>query len=368
MDIPFLDLKAVNARHREALRLAFDRVLDSGWYILGEEVEAFEADFAAFCGVKHCIGVGNGLEALHLVLRAWGVRDGDEVIVPSNTYVATWLAVTYAGARPVPVEPDPKTFNLDPDRVEAAITPRTRAILPVHLYGHPADMDPIMDIARRRGLMVLDDAAQAQGARYKGRRVGSLGHAAGFSFYPGKNLGALGDGGAVTTDDPDLADKVRVLRNYGSRVKYHNEVVGFNSRLDEVQAAFLRVKLKQLDVENESRRKIVARYDEAFRGLPLVRPKAAQWAEHIWHLYVVLSPARDALQAALRERGIATLIHYPIPPHMQPAYSELGLAKGSFPQAESMARETLSLPLWPYMPEEMQSALIGAVKEAAENE
>ncbi len=363
--LPFLDLKRINARHRDALRAAFDRVLDSGWYILGKEVEAFEAEFATFCGVKHCVGVGNGLEALHLVLRAWGIGDGDEVIVPSNTYIATWLAVTYAGARPVPVEPDPKTFNLDPDRIEAAVTSRTRAILPVHLYGHPADMDPIMEIARRRGLKVLEDAAQAQGARYKGMRAGSLGHAAGFSFYPGKNLGALGDAGAVTTDDLELADKVRVLRNYGSRVKYHNDVAGFNSRLDEIQAALLSVKLKSLDNENESRRQIVTRYDAAFRDLPLVRPQAAQWAEHIWHVYVVRVARRDSLLTALKTQGVGTLIHYPVPPHLQPAYRDLGIGVGSLPVAEAMAGDVLSLPLWPEMPQEAQDAVIAAVREAA---
>lgn len=361
--IPFLDLKSINARHRDALLTVFDRVVDSGWYILGEEVEAFEREFAAYCGVKHCIGVGNGLEAMHLVLRSWGIGAGDEVIVPSNTYIATWLAVTYAGATPVPVEPDPKTFTIDPERIAAAITSRTRAILPVHLYGHPADMDPICEIARRHGLKVLEDAAQAQGTRYKGRRTGSLCDAGAFSFYPGKNLGALGDAGAVTTDDDALADQIQMLRNYGSVRKYHNDAKGFNSRLDEVQAALLRVKLPHLDAENASRREMVARYDEAFRDLPLLRPAAAQWAEHIWHVYVVRVAGRDGFAEALKALGVGSLVHYPVAPHMQPAYRDLDIAPGSQPIAEAMADEVLSLPLWPFMPQQTQDAVIAAVKQ-----
>lgn len=365
MKIPFVDLKSVNARHRQELRAAFDRVLSSGWYILGEEVAAFETEFARYCGSQHCVGVGNGLEAMHLVLRAWGVGAGDEVIVPSNTYIATWLAVSYCGATPVPVEPDAKTFNLDPERIEAAITPRTRVILPVHLYGHPADMDPIMKIAEARKLLVLEDAAQAHGTRYKGRRTGALGHAAAFSFYPGKNLGTLGDAGAVTTDDAGLADKIRMLRNYGSRVKYHNDVAGYNSRLDELQAALLRVKLKHLDQENESRRAVAARYSEGLWGLCLNLPQTAQWAEHIWHLYVVRCPMRNALQQALEKRGIGTLIHYPVAPHRQPAYAHLGMGPGTLPIVETMAGDVLSLPIWPDMPVEMQNAVIAVIREVA---
>jgi len=266
--VPFLDLKAPHIELRAELEAAQDRVINSGWLILGQEVAAFEREFAAYCEAEHCIGVGNGLEALHLILRAFGIGAGHEVIVPSNTYIATWLAVTQAGATPIPVEPDERTYNLDPARIEAAITPRTKAILPVHLYGQPADMDPINAIAARHGLKVIEDAAQAHGARYKGRRTGGLGHAAGFSFYPGKNLGALGDGGAVVTNDSQLADTLRVLRNYGSRVKYHNEVQGYNSRLDELQAAFLREKLKRLDDWNARRQAIAARYLAHLSPLP----------------------------------------------------------------------------------------------------
>jgi len=297
--------------------------------------------------------VGDGLEALHLTLRAMNVGSGDEVIVPANTYIATWLAVSYAGAKPVPVEPDEKTYNLDPGRIEAAVTARTKAIIPVHLYGQPADMDPINEIAERYGLKVIEDAAQAHGARYKGRRVGSLGHAAAFSFYPSKNLGALGDGGAVVTSDSALAEKVRVLRNYGSRVKYHNEVKGFNSRLDELQAALLRVKLAKLDEWNAQRGLIAAQYSCELREVKgLVLPHVPEWAQPVWHLYVVRHHGRDALQQHLQAAGVGTLIHYPVPPHLSPAYSELACGPGAFPTTERLANEALSLPMFPTMSEE----------------
>lgn len=362
--IPFLDLKSINLRQQEQLHSALVRVLESGWYILGKETESFEKEFAAYCGVKYCIGVGNGLEALHLVLRAWGIGQGDEVIVPSNTYIATWLAVSYAGARPIPVEPDAGSYNLDADRVEAAITPRTRAVIPVHLYGQPADMAPIMAIAKTHDLKVLEDAAQAHGARCEARRTGGLGHAAGFSFYPGKNLGALGDGGAVTTNDDALADSVRVLRNYGSRIKYHNEVKGFNSRLDELQAAFLRAKLKVLDEANQARAHIARRYRDGLQGLPeLVLPFVPVWADPVWHLFVIRHPRRDRLAQALSESGIGTMIHYPIPPHRQPAYAELGLGEGSLPISEAIHREVLSLPTWPGMTDEQVDNVIDAVRQ-----
>jgi dTDP-4-amino-4,6-dideoxygalactose transaminase len=361
LSIPFLDLKAINLRYREELHAALERVFDSGWFILGREVEAFERQFAACCGVAHCIGVGNGLEALHLVLRAWGIGAGDEVLVPSNTYIATWLAVSYAGALPVPVEPDAGTCNIDPARIEAAITPRTRAIIPVHLYGQPAQMDAIMVIAERHGLRVLEDAAQAHGARFKGRMTGGLGHAAGFSFYPGKNLGALGDAGAVTTNDPVLAERVRLLRNYGSRVKYHNEVRGFNSRLDELQAAFLLVKLAHLDADNARRRQIAALYSEGLAGCALRLPVVAEGAEPVWHLYVVRAQERDALQGRLESLGIGTLIHYPIPPHQQPAYA--GGPGASYPLAEQMAREVISLPMGPHLSDEQVACVIRACRE-----
>lgn len=362
MTVSFLDLKSINLRLRDELHDAFDRVLQSGWVILGKELDAFEQEFAAYCNVTHCIGVGNGLEALHLVLRAWDIGAGDEVIVPSNTYIATWLAVSYAGATPVPVEPDPQTHNIDPQRIEAAITPRTKAILPVHLYGQPADMDPILAIAGKHGLKVLEDAAQGHGAEYKGRKTGGLGHAAGFSFYPGKNLGALGDAGAVTTNDDQLASRIRSLRNYGSKVKYVNDEKGFNSRLDELQAAFLRVKLKHLDTDNQSRKQLATFYLQALQGSGFVLPHVPQWAEPVWHLFVMRSQQRDALQKKLKESGIDTLIHYPIPPHRQQAYREL--AAHQLPLADQLSREVLSLPLTPHMDRQHQRDVLNAISKS----
>lgn len=348
--IKFLDLQSINMEFSRELQEAFARTLDSGWYILGKEVEAFEAEFAHYSDVKHCIGVGNGLDALHLILSAYGIGAGDEVIVPSNTYIATWLAASYVGAVPVPVEPDQLTCNLDPSRVEAAITPRTKAIMAVHLYGQPADMDPLIAICQKYNLKLIEDAAQAHGATYRGRRVGGLGDAAGFSFYPGKNLGALGDGGAVTTNDDELADRIRVLRNYGSRIKYHNELKGFNSRLDELQAALLRVKLTRLDAQNVRRREIAVAYLEGLKGLEgFDLPFVPEWANPVWHLFVIRHPRRDALQAWLLSQGISTMIHYPIPPHLQGAYKELGLRSGDLPIAERIHAEVLSLPLDPTM-------------------
>ncbi len=359
MNVPFLDLKSINGEFRDEFHAALDRVLDSGWLVLGQEVDAFEREFAAYCGVDHCIGVGNGLDALHLVLRAWGVGPGDEVIVPSNTFIATWLAVSYAGATPIPVEPDGSTtYNIDPERIEAAITQRTKAIIPVHLYGQPADMDPIMEIANRYGIKVLEDAAQAHGARYRGRCAGGLGHAAGFSFYPGKNLGALGDGGAVTTNDPELADRMRVLRNYGSRIKYQNEVKGFNSRLDEIQAAFLRAKLQMLDKDNARRREIAAMYRSGLEGHEIELPLVPAWADPVWHLYVVRSSRRDALQQRLDAAGVGSLIHYPIPPHMQGAYRDEFSSWSGSGMAEQLANEVLSLPIGPHLTDEQVNIVI----------
>lgn len=363
MNIPFLDLKAPHEELREELHAAFTRVLDSGWYIQGEELAKFEQEFAAYCGAQHCIGVANGLDALHLILRAYGIGPGDEVIVPSNTFIATWLAVSHAGARPVPAEPDDANFNIDPARIEQAITSRTRAIIPVHLYGQPADMDAINDIAARHGLKVIEDAAQAHGARYKGRRTGALGDAAGFSFYPGKNLGALGDGGAVTTNDPVLAERIRMLGNYGSRTKYRNELQGFNSRLDEMQAAFLREKLVWLDEWNARRARIAAVYQECLHGSSLCLPAVPHWAEPVWHLYVVRSKQRDALQAHLATRGIGSLVHYPIPPHLQGAYAADGWSEGAWPLSERMHREVLSLPMGPSMSVDAAEAVAGAILE-----
>ena len=348
-NIPFLNLKAPYQELQAELDEAYQRVMTSGWYILGQEGEAFEQEFAAYCGAKHCIGVGNGLEALHLILRAYGIGAGDEVIVPANTYIATWLAVSYAGAQPVPVEPEERTYNLDPALIETAITPKTKAILVVHLYGQPADMDAIQALGRKYGLKVIEDAAQAHGAVYQGKRAGSLADAAGWSFYPGKNLGALGDAGAITTDDDDLADNLRMLRNYGSKVKYHNLAKGFNSRLDEFQASFLRVKLKYLDEWNARRAHLASLHCELLANTGLVLPVVPADRKAVWHLFVVRTPEREALQEYLQANGIGTLIHYPVPPHLQPAYQELGLLEGSFPITERIHNEVLSLPMGPHL-------------------
>lgn len=345
--IPFLDLGRLHQSIREPLDAAYHRVMDAGWFIMGPELDAFEAEFAQYCEVKHCIGVGNGLEALHLLLHAYGISQGDEIIVPSNTFIATWLAVTQCGATPVPVEPSIRTHNIDPSLIASAITNRTRAIMPVHLYGQPADMDPIRALAAEHGLIVIEDAAQAQGARYKGRRVGSLGHSAATSFYPGKNLGALGDGGAVLTNDDAIADKIRQLRNYGSKVKYQHDLVGYNSRLDEMQAAFLRAKLPVLDEWNARRREIAAQYATLLVGSDVELPLAPEYAEPVWHLYVIRSKQRDALKAHLEQQGISTVIHYPIPPHRQACY--LGAQGHKLPIAEILAEEVLSLPMSPAM-------------------
>ncbi len=363
--IEFLDLRRINAAHEPAIRAAADRVLASGWYVLGAENEAFEAEFAAYCEAPHCVAVANGLDALHLVLRAWGVGPGDEVIVPSHTFIATWLAATQAGATLVPVEPDARTGNLDPARLEAAITPRTKAIVPVHLYGQPADMTPIMAVAERHGLKVLEDAAQAHGARHRGRRTGSLGHAAAFSFYPGKNLGALGDGGAIVTADAALAAKLRELRNYGSAVKYRHDLQGVNSRLDELQAAVLRAKLPHLDTENAHRRGFAARLTAALQGLPIGLPAVQAGNEPVWHLYVIRTPARDALQAALKARGVASLVHYPTACHRQRAYA--GTAWPALPAAEAWAREVLSLPIGPHLALDDAERIAAAVRGALQD-
>ncbi|MGC9977153.1 MAG: DegT/DnrJ/EryC1/StrS family aminotransferase [Syntrophales bacterium] len=359
--IPFLDLKALYLELKEELDAAYFRVMESGSYILGKELEAFEREFADYCNVKHCIGVGNGLDALHLILRAMEIGPGDEVIVPANTFIATWLAVTYAGATPVPVEPDEKTYNIDPYRIEEAITPRTRAILPVHLYGQPAHMDAILDIARRHGLNVIEDAAQAHGARYKGERTGGLGDAGGFSFYPGKNLGALGDGGAVTTNDDRLGELIRSLRNYGSYQKYVHDLLGYNSRLDELQAAFLRVKLKYLDTWNERRCWVAKQYTETLKSSKLILPYVPEYANPVWHLYVICTEERDKFQKHLTDKGIGTLIHYPIPPHLQKAYINLGYNSIDFPLAEKLAKHVLSLPMRPHISDEQIAVIIDAI-------
>ena len=360
--IPFLDLRAGYDELRPEIDAAIARVLDSGMYILGEEVAAFEREYAAYCGCKHAIGVANGLDALHLALRAMGVGPGDEVIVPSNTYIATWLAVSQCGATPVPVEPVEGTSNLDPALVEAAVTSRTKAILPVHLYGQPADLDPILAIAARHGLRVLEDGAQAQGARYKGRRVGGHGDAVAWSFYPGKNLGAYGDAGAITTNDDALAEQLRVLRNYGSRVKYVNEIQGYNSRLDPIQAAVLRVKLKHLDAWNARRGAVARRYLDELRDTALTLPHVPEWAEPAWHLFVIRHPQRDLLQQKLTAAGIGTLIHYPIPPHRQQAYARAGFATDNFPIASRIADTVLSLPMGPHLAQDDVAGVTEAIK------
>lgn len=386
MTIPFLDVRAAYLELKPEIDDAVARVLNSGRYIMGEEVEAFEAEWAEFCQVRYAVGVANGLDALHLALRALGVGQGDEVIVPSNTYIATWLAVSQCGARPVPVEPDARTYNINPLRIEEAITPATRVIMPVHLYGQPADLDPILAIARKYGLRVVEDAAQAHGARYKSKRIGAHGDIVSWSFYPGKNLGALGDGGAITTNDPEIADRIRVLRNYGSRVKYENEVQGFNSRLDPMQAAVLRVKLRVLDEWNSRRNAIATEYFKRLKrvakhedlhqpattsgsdvgevcpirlcnnGLAqssnkkstLVLPFVPKWADPVWHLFVVRDPKRDHLQQRLAQERIQTMIHYPIPPHKQRAYAKYFFGVPELPLASQLANEVLSLPIGPH--------------------
>lgn len=349
MNIPFLDLNASYLELKEELDAAYRRVMDSGWYILGNEVEAFEKEFAAYCGVKHCIGVGNGLEALHLILAAMKVGPGDEVIVPANTYIATWLAVSYCGASPIPVEPDLMTYNINPANIETAVTERTKAVIAVHLYGQPADMDAINAVAQKYGLKVVEDAAQAHGAKYKGKSVGALGDAAGFSFYPGKNLGAFGDGGAVTTHDDKIADKIRILRNYGSRMKYFNEEKGYNSRLDELQAAFLRVKLANLEDWNHRRKILASYYLKELEVTPdITLPFVPSWCEPAWHIFAIRHPQRDRLQSWLLNEGIHTLIHYPVPPYQSGAYAR-ERKWPHFPVTDRISREVLSLPIGPHM-------------------
>lgn len=363
--IPFLDVGATYRELKPDLDEAVARVLESGWYLLGKELEAFEDEYAAYTESRYCVGLANGLEALILGLKAMGVGPGDEVIVPANTYIATWLAVSYVGATPVPVEALAGVWNIDPALIEAALTPQTKVILPVHLYGQPADMEPILALARKHGLRVLEDGAQAHGARYRGKRIGAHGDIVTWSFYPGKNLGCLGDGGAVTTNDPELADRIRVLRNYGSRVKYQNEVKGHNSRLDEIQAAVLRVKLKHLDAWNGRRAHLAARYSQQLSGVPqLGLPVVAPGAEPVWHLFVVDHPRRDDLQRYLREEGVETLIHYPIPAYLSDAYVSDG-PWGSFPITEAGSRTHLSLPMGPQLSSEQQDRVIQLIQAFA---
>ena len=340
------DFSFVTKRINKELKEASNRVIDSNWYILGKEVEKFEKEFADYLGVKYCIGVGNGLEALHIVLRAYDIGRGDEVIIPSNTYIATALAVSYAGATPIFVEPVERTYNINPVLIEEKITKKTKAIMPVHLYGQACDMDPINEVAWKYNLKVIEDAAQAHGATYKGRKCGTLGDASGFSFYPTKNLGALGDAGAVTTNDKEVAEKVRALRNYGSEKHYYNKYMGFNSRLDEMQAAILRVKLRHLEEFNEERKMIAQLYLNNLQDTDLILPYVPEWTEPVWHQFVIRSKKRDKLQKYLKVKGIETAIHYPVPIHLQEAYKHLEYKKRDFPIAEKIANEILSLPMW----------------------
>lgn len=350
MKVPFLDVQATYRELADEIDTAYHRVMASGHFILGPELEAFEQEFATYCEAKHCIGVANGLDALHLILRAYGIGPGDEVIVPAHTFIATWLAVSHAGATPVPVEPDPRTYNIDPTQIDRVITDRTRAIMPVHLYGQPADMEPIVAIARSHSLKVIEDAAQAHGARYRGRRAGSLGDAAGFSFYPSKNLGAFGDGGAIITSDRDLHESILQLRNYGSTVKHRHDIIGCNSRLDELQAAYLRVKLRALERWN-ARRRAAAQYYllELSNHTELSLPGVASGCNPVWHLFVIRTPRRDALIAQLAGEGISTSIHYPVPPHRSKAYAEAYSRAFRLPLTERISSEILSLPIGPHL-------------------
>jgi dTDP-3-amino-3,4,6-trideoxy-alpha-D-glucose transaminase len=361
--VPFLDLRAPYTELRTEIDAAYERVMRSGWHVLGPEVEAFEAEFAAYCGAGHCVTVGSGCDALELTLRALGIGPGDEVLVPSHTFIATWFAVSAVGARPVPVEPDEKTFTIDAGRAEAAVTPRTRAILPVHLYGRPADLASLRDVATRHGLAVVEDAAQAAGATHRGDRIGAGPSTVAFSFYPAKNLGAAGDSGAVVTSDAALADRIRLLRGYGAREKYRHEVIGTNSRTDELQAAILRVKLRRLDAWNGRRAAIAARYADGLTGVE--RPAVAEWAGHAWHLYVVRTRTRDALRERLAAAGVETIVHYPIAVHRSGAYADLGFRAGAFPIAERLADEVLSLPIGPHQTVAQTDAVIAAVRAAA---
>ncbi len=366
MKIPFVSFLPMERELGDGLRAAFDRVLGRSWYIEGEEDKAFEQAFAEYCGTDYAVGVGNGLDALYLALKALGIGHGDEVIVPSNTYIATALAVTYTGARPVFVEPDIRTYLLDPARLESAVTERTKAVMPVHLYGQVCDMDPIMEFARKHGLFVVEDCAQAHGAEYKGKKAGTFGDAAGFSFYPGKNLGALGDAGAAVTNNKDLADKIRALGNYGSDYKYHHIYKGNNSRLDELQAAFLSVKLPELDRMNEERRRIAERYSAGIRNPQVILPYVSPDALPVWHIYAIrveepengsgeaeaAGMLRDEMAEYLAEKGIGTNKHYPIPMHLQECYRDLEIPEGALPLAEKISRTELSLPMYYGMTDE----------------
>ncbi|AZK45975.1 DegT/DnrJ/EryC1/StrS family aminotransferase [Paenibacillus lentus] len=361
--IPVLSLELMHQSIRAEVLSALEKVYDSNWFILGRELEQFEAEFAEYCDAKYAIGVGNGLDALYLILKAYGIGEGDEVIIPSNTFIATALAVSYVGAKPILVEPIEGTHNINSELIENNVTDRTKAIIAVHLYGQPADMDEINLIAKKHGLVVIEDAAQAQGAYYKQRKVGSLGNAAGFSFYPGKNIGALGDGGIVTTNDEHLANRIKELRNYGSSVKYTHTTKGTNTRLDEIQAAVLRVKLKYLNQWNEERNRIAQWYNSKLANQRIILPEVPEWASSVWHQYVVRVSDREQVQEELKNRGVQTLVHYPIPIHLQEAYKEYNYLKGSLKLTELLANEVLSLPMWPGLTEEQVEIVCQALNE-----
>lgn len=368
MKIPYVSFSGMHDDIREDMNRAFLEVYDNAWYILGKQVDEFEQLYADFSSTSYCKGISNGLDALFLSLKALGVGPGDEVIVPSNTYIATVLAISYVGAQPIFVEPDKRTYNLDPSKIAAAITLKTKAIMPVHLYGQSCEMGPIMDLANQHGLYVVEDNAQAHGATYHGKITGAWGHANATSFYPAKNLGALGDAGAITTNDAALADKITMLRNYGSKKKYYNEAIGHNMRLDELQAAFLKVKLPKLEQWTRGRQQIAEAYT---RGLQhtgdLVLPYTAPGATHVYHAYVIRTNRRDELMAYLTANGIGTIIHYPVPPHLQEAYQDLGYQKGDFPIAEELAGTSLSLPLWPGLSEEKVNEVVSLVQHFYKN-
>ena len=360
--VPFVDLQSDYRELKPEIDMAIHSVLDTSAYVLGKAVSAFEADFAEFCHVDHAVGVNSGYSAIELALRANGIGPGDEVITQANTFIATILPILNIGAKPVLVDIDPDSYNLDPEKVAAAVTPATRAIVAVHLYGHPTDMEPILDIAQKHNLLVIEDAAQAHGATYQGRRTGGLGHAAAFSFYPTKNLGAFGDAGAVTTNDPAVAERIRVMRDVGQPVKYRHDMHGFNFRLDSIQAAVLGVKLTRLDAWNANRRRLAQRYNELLAGLPLVTPSAAPWAEHVYHVYVIRVSRRDALQQHLAENGVGTAMHYPIPNHLQKSLAGLGYSQGDFPVTERYADQILSLPMFPAMTDAQQDRVVELIR------
>lgn len=361
MNIPFVSFKPLERELDTELRAAFERVYTNSWYIEGKEDEKFEVAFAEYCESKYCVGTGNGLDSLMLALKALGISSGDEVIVPSNTYIATALAVTYVGAKPVFVEPDIRTFDVDPNRIEEAITSKTKAIMPVHLYGQPCDMEPIVEIAKKHNLYIVEDCAQAHGATYKGKKIGSFGDAAGFSFYPGKNLGALGDAGATVTNSKELADKVRALGNYGSDYKYHHIYQGNNSRLDEMQAAFLAAKLPILDKVNENRRATAKKYLEGIKNKEVILPYVPEYANPVWHIFGVRCKRRKELEEFLNSKGIGTNKHYPIPMHLQECYKDLGFKKGDFPIAEEISDTELSIPMYYGMTDEEVQYVINSI-------